>query len=151
MNDGTQTDLRHTPLHDLHRELGARLVPFAGYEMPVQYTSIIEEHRTVRSAVGLFDLSHMGELGVSGDSAVEYLRHALVTDPGTLEIGQAQYSMVCDVDGGIIDDLIAYRLADEEFLVVCNASNRTAVIEQLSRLLAEGDFSASLDDRSERT
>ena len=145
------TDLKHTPLHDLHRELGARLVPFAGYEMPVQYTSILEEHRIVRSAVGLFDLSHMGEIGVSGDSAVEFLRYALVSDPGTLEIGQAQYSMACDLDGGIIDDLIVYRLAAEEFLVVCNASNRTAVVEQLARLLAEGDFSASLDDRSDRT
>ncbi len=151
MSEPAPSNLKHTPLHDLHRELGARLVPFAGYEMPVQYTSILEEHRTVRSAVGLFDLSHMGEIGVSGDSAVEYLRHALVSDPGTLEIGQAQYSMACDLEGGIIDDLIVYRLADEAFLVVCNASNRTAVVEQLARLLAEGDFSASLDDRSDRT
>ncbi|MGI8998690.1 MAG: hypothetical protein ACR2GO_03165, partial [Candidatus Limnocylindria bacterium] len=151
MSGGGAGELRRTPLHEVHAELGARLVPFAGYEMPVQYTSIIEEHRTVRSAVGLFDLSHMGELEVSGEEAVAFLRHALVSDAGTLEINQAQYSMACDVDGGIIDDLIVYRLAAEEFLVVCNASNRTAVVEQLARLLAEGDFSASLDDRSDRT
>ncbi|MEO7296685.1 MAG: glycine cleavage system aminomethyltransferase GcvT [Candidatus Limnocylindria bacterium] len=143
--------LQHTPLHDLHRELGARLVPFAGYEMPVQYTSIIEEHRTVRSTLGLFDLSHMGELEVRGEEAVAFLRYALVSDPGALEIGQAQYSMACDADGGIIDDLIVYRRETDRYLVVCNASNRGAVVEQLTRLLETGDFGASLDDRSDGT
>ena len=143
--------LLRTPLHDLHRDLGARLVPFAGYEMPVQYTSIIDEHRTVRAGVGLFDLSHMGELEVSGEEAVAFLRYALVSDPGTLVVGQAQYSMVCEDDGGIIDDLICYRLEDDRFLVVCNASNRAAVVAQLETLLARGDFGASLEDRSERT
>lgn len=141
--------LRRTPLHDLHRELGARLVPFAGYEMPVQYRSIIEEHRTVRTAVGLFDLSHMGELSVGGDEAVAFLRHALVSDPGALEIGQAQYSMACGLDGGIIDDLIVYRRANGEYLLVCNASNRAALVEQLTTILAKGDLGASLDDRSD--
>ena len=93
--------LRHTPLHDRHVALGARMVPYAGYEMPVQYGSIIEEHRTVRSTVGVFDLSHMGEVEVRGDEAVAFLRYALVGDPGALEIGQAQYSMLCEPDGGI--------------------------------------------------
>jgi aminomethyltransferase len=144
-------ELRHTPLHDLHRELGARLVPFAGYEMPVQYTSIIEEHRTVRSAVGLFDLSHMGEIEASGDEAVAFLRYALVSDPGALEIGQAQYSMACDADGGIIDDLIVYRREESTFWVVCNAANRDAVVGQLTELLARGDFGATIEDRSDRT
>jgi aminomethyltransferase len=145
------TELQRTPLHDLHGELGARLVPFAGYEMPVQYTSIIDEHRTVRSAVGLFDLSHMGEIDIGGEEPVAFLRHALVSDPGALEVGQAQYSMACQVDGGIIDDLIVYRRADDRYLVVCNASNRTAVLEQLTGLLARGDFGATIDDRSDRT
>ncbi len=144
-------ELRRTPLHALHRELGARLVPFAGYEMPVQYTSIIDEHRTVRSAVGLFDLSHMGELEVTGEEAVAFLRYALVSDPGALEVGQAQYSMACDADGGIIDDLIVYRREEGLFWVVCNAANRDAVLEQLTELLARGDFGAHLDDRSDRT
>jgi len=143
--------LLRTPLHDLHRELGARLVPFAGYEMPVQYASIIEEHRTVRTAVGLFDLSHMGEIEVRGDEAVAFLRYALVGDPGALVIGQAQYSMACQDDGGIIDDLICYRLDDDRFWIVCNASNRAAVVTHLQALLARGDFGASLEDRSERT
>jgi aminomethyltransferase len=143
--------LRRTPLHDVHRQLGARLVPFAGYEMPVQYDSIIDEHRTVRGTVGLFDLSHMGELEIRGDEAVAFLRYALVSDPGALEINQAQYSMACDVDGGIIDDLIVYRLDDDRFWIVCNASNRAAVVEQLNSLVDRGDFGVSLDDRSDRT
>jgi aminomethyltransferase len=143
-------ELRRTPLHDLHRELGARLVPFAGYEMPVQYTSIIEEHRTVRSAVGLFDLSHMGEIEIHGEEAVAFLRYALVSDPGALEVGQAQYSMACEADGGIIDDLIVYRREENSYWVVCNASNRDAVVGQLDRLLARGDFGATVADRSEQ-
>ncbi len=142
---------RRTPLTDLHRELGARLMPFAGYEMPIQYASILEEHRTVRSAVGLFDLSHMGEIELDGPEAVAFLRHAVASDPGALVVGQAQYSMLCQDDGGIIDDLIIYRLADGRFWVVCNASNREAVVEQLNELLVRGDFDASLDDRSDRT
>jgi len=150
MSDEAAGQLSRTPLHDRHRQLGARLVPFAGYEMPVQYSSIIEEHRTVRSAVGLFDLSHMGELAVTGDEAVAFLRHALVSDPGALDIGQAQYSMACQPDGGIVDDLIVYRRDDNDFLVVCNAANRAAVVEQLTGLLAKGDFGASLEDRSDR-
>jgi aminomethyltransferase len=146
----TDADLRHTPLHDVHVDLGARMVPYAGYEMPVQYTSIIEEHRTVRSAAGLFDLSHMGELEVRGEEAVSFLRYALVSDPGTLTVGQAQYSMLCQDDGGIIDDLIAYRLDEGRYWIVCNAANRAAVLAQLTALLERGDFGASLDDRSDR-
>jgi aminomethyltransferase len=143
--------LRRTPLHDLHRELGARMVPFAGYEMPVQYESIIEEHRTVRRGVGLFDLSHMGELAVRGEEAVAFLRYAVVSDPGAMDVGQAQYSMLCDDDGGVIDDLIIYRLAEQRFMVVCNASNRFAVIDQLMTLLGDGDLAAEVEDRSDAT
>ena len=144
-------ELARTPLHDLHVESGARMVPFAGYEMPVQYRSIIDEHRTVRTAVGLFDLSHMGEVEVTGEEAVAFLRYALVSDPGALEVGQAQYSMACQEDGGIIDDLIVYRLDGGRFWVVCNASNRAAVVEQLTTLLERGDFGAVIEDRSDRT
>jgi aminomethyltransferase len=142
--------LRRTPLHDVHRALGARMVPFAGYEMPVQYASILDEHRTVRSAVGLFDLSHMGEVHVSGREALAFVRYAVVSDPGALEPGQAQYSMLCTPEGGVIDDLICYR-TDEGYMIVCNASNRDAVVAHLADLLAHGDFDATLDDRSDRT
>jgi aminomethyltransferase len=126
------------------------MVPFAGYEMPVQYRSIIEEHHTVRTGVGLFDLSHMGEILVSGSEALAFVRYAVASDPGRLEPWQAQYSMLCTEDGGIIDDLICYR-TDEGYLIVCNASNRRVVVEHLQRLVARGDFDARLDDRSERT
>jgi aminomethyltransferase len=118
--------------------------------MPVQYTSIIEEHRTVRGAVGLFDLSHMGELHLSGPEALAFARYAVVSDPGLLEPGQAQYSMLCAADGGIIDDLIVYRVEDG-YLVVCNAANHDAVAAQLRSLMAHGDFDVTLDDRSAET
>jgi aminomethyltransferase len=142
--------LRRTPLHASHLALGARMVPYAGFEMPVQYSSIIEEHRTVRSAVGLFDLSHMGELHLSGPEALAFARYAVVSDPGLLEPGQAQYSMLCAADGGIIDDLIVYRV-DDGYLVVCNAANHDAVAAQLQSLRAHGDFDVTLDDRSDGT
>jgi aminomethyltransferase len=142
--------LRHTPLHDRHVALGARMVPFAGWEMPVQYGGIIDEHRTVRSAVGLFDLSHMGEIAISGAEALAFARYALVSDPGTLEPGQAQYSMLCEESGGIIDDLIVYR-TDDGYLLVCNAANHDVVLDQLERLRGHGDFDAQLEDRSDRT
>ncbi|HET6379693.1 MAG TPA: glycine cleavage system aminomethyltransferase GcvT [candidate division Zixibacteria bacterium] len=142
--------LRRTPLHEAHLALNARMVPFAGYEMPVQYTSIIEEHRAVRTAAGLFDLSHMGEVLISGPEALSFARYAVVSDPGTLEPGQAQYSMLCTEEGGIIDDLIVYR-TDEGYLIVCNASNREAVVRHLDALRERGDFDASVEDRSDRT
>jgi aminomethyltransferase len=150
VSDAPADVLRRTALHDRHVALGARMVPFAGWEMPVQYASIIEEHRAVRSAVGVFDLSHMGEIEITGDEAVAFLRYALVSDPGALEANQAQYSMACDADGGIIDDLIVYRLEADRFWIVCNASNRSAIVEHLESLLARGDFGASLEDRSDR-
>jgi aminomethyltransferase len=135
-----------TPLTDAHRELGARLIEFGGWLMPVQYGSIIEEHRTVRERVGLFDLSHMGELYVEGPDAGEALAAALVSDPASLVIGRAHYSMICDPNGGIIDDLIVYRLGQATFLVVANAGNAAIVSDALAERI-EG-FKAILDDRS---
>ncbi len=145
-----QGTLRRTPLYDVHRALGARMVPFAGWEMPVQYASIIDEHRTVRTAVGLFDLSHMGELLISGPDALAFLGHCVISDPSSLAPGQAQYSMLCARDGGVIDDLIIYRI-HEGYLVVCNAANREAVVAHLRGLLAPGGFKATLEDRSDAT
>ena len=142
--------LKRTPLHDAHLALGARMVAYAGYEMPVQYTSIIEEHRTVRGTVGLFDLSHMGEIAVRGPEALAFTRYAVISDPALLEPGQAQYSMLCAEDGGIIDDLIVYR-TDDGYLIVCNAANHDAVVAHLAALQARGDFDATIDDRSDRT
>ena len=116
--------LLHTPLYERHVELGARMVPFAGWEMPVQYEGVIPEHRTVRMDAGVFDVSHMGELEVEGPRAGELLQSALSNDLDKLEPGQAQYTLLTNEDGGIIDDLIAYRVGECSYLLVVNASNR---------------------------
>ncbi len=137
---------RATPLRSRHVALGARMIDFGGWEMPVQYTSILLEHRAVRERAGLFDLCHMGELFVDGPDAGEALGHALVTDPPSLEVGRAHYSMICAPDGGVIDDLIVYRLAEDRFLVVANASNASVVSDALAERL-DGSRSI-LDDRS---
>jgi aminomethyltransferase len=141
--------LRATALVERHRELGARLIDFAGWDMPVSYSGILEEHRAVRERVGLFDLSHMGEVWVSGPGAASGLAAALVSDPTRLTVGRAHYSMICADDGGIIDDLIVYRVAEERFMVVPNASNREAVASALRDRLNGHD--AALDDASLRT
>ena len=138
--------LHETALIEIHRALGARLIEFGGWLMPVQYVGILEEHRAVRERAGLFDLSHMGELFVEGDDAGDALAAALVTDPRTLAIGRAHYSMICAPDGGVIDDLIVYRLAEERFLVVANAGNAPVVSDELAVRL--GGWRAVLDDRS---
>jgi len=138
--------LHETALIDIHRALGARLIEFGGWLMPVQYTGILDEHRAVRERAGLFDLSHMGELFVEGDDAGDALAAALISDPRTLAVGRAQYSMMCAADGGVIDDLIVYRLGPERFLVVANASNATVVSDELAARLV--GWRAVLDDRS---
>ncbi|HSE91891.1 MAG TPA: glycine cleavage system aminomethyltransferase GcvT [Methylomirabilota bacterium] len=115
--------LKRTPLHDVHVKAGARMVPFGGWDMPVQYTSILEEHRRVRAAVGLFDVSHMGEFEVEGAEALAALQHLTTNDVAALEVGQVQYSLLCDPDGGIVDDLTLYRLAPERYMLTVNASN----------------------------
>jgi aminomethyltransferase len=136
-------------LHAAHMALGARLIDFGGWSMPVQYRGILEEHAQVRRSAGLFDLSHMGELWVHGPGAGDALAWALVNDPRTLAVGRANYSMICAADGGIIDDLIVYRVADDRFLVVPNASNAAAVSAAVLERVA--GFDATLDDASDRT
>jgi glycine cleavage system T protein (aminomethyltransferase) len=116
--------LRRTPLYERHAALGARIVPFAGWEMPVQYTSIADEHRAVRDDAGVFDVSHMGQLKLVGDSAHAYLQSRLSNDLDRIEDGQAQYTLLTNERGGIVDDLIAYRRGADEYLLVVNASNR---------------------------
>jgi aminomethyltransferase len=146
VTEGSDAPVHLTPLTGIHRDLGARLIEFGGWLMPVQYGSIIEEHRAVRERVGLFDLSHMGELYVEGAEAGAALAAALVSDPPSLAIGRAQYSMICAPDGGIIDDLIVYRLAEARYLVVANAGNAAIVSDTLAERLK--GFKAVLDDRS---
>src|SRR6202163_4015119 len=118
--------LQRTPLHDRHVALGARMVPFAGWEMPVQYEGVIQEHRAVRTDAGAFDVSHMGEIEVEGPRARELLQSLLSNDLDRLDPGQAQYTLLTNEGGGIIDDLIVYRLEACRYLLVVNASNRDA-------------------------
>jgi len=117
------TQLRHTPLHDRHIAAGARLVPFAGWEMPVQYAGVRQEHEAVREAVGVFDVSHMGEVETRGPDALAFLQRVLSNDVSKLAVGGAQYSVLCREDGGVLDDLFTYRLADDRFLTITNAAN----------------------------
>src|SRR3712207_4126436 len=118
-----QTLLR-TPLHDRHVAAGARMVPFVGWEMPVQYAGVIPEHRAVRTDAGVFDVSHMGEIEVEGPRAHELLQSLLSNDLDRVEIGGAQYTLLTNERGGIVDDLIAYRLDAPRYLLIVNASNR---------------------------
>jgi aminomethyltransferase len=130
------TDDLRSPLHDEHVALGASLTSFAGWQMPLRYTSDIAEHTAVRTAAGLFDLSHMGELEVTGSRAAEALDHALVGNLSALEPGRARYTMIVAEDGGVLDDLVVYRLAPERFVVVANASNVAVVRDALSERFA---------------
>jgi glycine cleavage system T protein (aminomethyltransferase) len=123
--------LRRTPLYERHRALNARMVPFAGWEMPVQYEGVIPEHRAVRTDAGVFDVSHMGELEVEGPRAHELLQSLLSNDLDKVEPGGAQYTLLTNERGGIVDDLIAYRLEPGRYLLVVNASNREADFEWL--------------------
>src|SRR6058998_1261848 len=116
--------LLRTPLYDRHVTLGARLVPFAGWEMPVQYEGVIPEHKAVRSDCGVFDVSHMGEFEVEGPRATELLQATLSNDLDKIQPGQAQYTLLTNERGGIIDDLIAYRLEQFRYLLIVNAANR---------------------------
>jgi aminomethyltransferase len=125
-----QTLLR-TPLYERHVALGARLVPFAGWEMPVQYEGVIPEHRAVRTDAGVFDVSHMGELEVEGPGARDLLQAALSNDLGRIGSGQAQYTLLTNEQGGIVDDLIVYEREPERFLLIVNASNREPDFEWL--------------------
>jgi aminomethyltransferase len=136
-----------SPLHDVHAELGASFTDFAGWQMPVRYTSELAEHRAVRQAAGLFDLSHMAEIEVCGPQAAQALDHALVGNLSGVKPGRARYTMLCRADGGVLDDLVVYRLADERYLVVANAGNHDVAVAAL-RERAER-FDAEVTDRSD--
>ena len=114
--------MKRTPLYEIHQQLGAKLIEFGGWEMPVQYTSIVDEHLAVRKAAGLFDISHMGEIQISGPAAEAFLNQTLTNDVRKLSPGQGQYTLCCNEDGGVIDDLYVYRLAEAEYLLIVNAS-----------------------------
>jgi aminomethyltransferase len=158
MTDSTSiesTDRSHpvsdilSPLHAEHVALGATLTSFAGWQMPLRYSGDLAEHVAVRTAAGLFDLSHMGELEITGAQAAAALDHALVGDLTAVQVGRARYTMIVQEDGGVIDDLVVYRLAPEAFMVVANASNVDVVRDALQDRIA--GFDATLVDASRTT
>ncbi|MET8506339.1 glycine cleavage system aminomethyltransferase GcvT [Streptomyces sp. NPDC014779] len=137
---------RLTALDALHRSLGATMTDFAGWDMPLRYGSERDEHNAVRTRAGLFDLSHMGEITVTGPQAVDLLDYALVGNISTVGNGRARYTMICQEDGGILDDLIVYRLGETEYMVVANASNAQVVLDALTERAAGFDAEVR-DDR----
>ncbi len=142
------SEIRDIPLKSFHESKGARFVPFAGWNMPVQYTSIIQEHLAVRKSVGLFDVSHMGEIILTGAQCEDYLNHLLTNDFSALEIGASKYSMMCYPDGGVVDDLIVYRLGQKRYLICVNASN---IDKDFAWMLEQrSGFDVSLADESDQ-
>ncbi len=135
-----------TALHDWHEAHGARMVDFAGWHMPVQYTSIVEEHTAVRTAAGMFDIAHMGRLKFTGVDACRFLDSIVTNDVAALEVGQIRYALVCNEAGGILDDVLVYRFADFYMLVV-NASNRLKIVQWLQQ--HRGGFDVAIDDLTE--
>jgi aminomethyltransferase len=139
------TALKRTPLYDAHVAAGAKLVDFAGFQMPVQYEGVRPEHVAVRTACGVFDVSHMGEIETAGPGALDLLQRLLSNDVSKLEIGGAQYSVLCQEDGGILDDLFTYRLGDDRYLTVTNAANHESDLAWFQR--HAGEFAADVSDR----
>lgn len=138
-HDTTGTSLKRTPLYEQHRQLGARLVEFGGWEMPVQYSGILDEHRAVRERAGLFDVSHMGEFGVKGAGAQAFLQQLVPNDISRLAVNQALYTQLCLPDGGVVDDLLVYRLADTDYMLVVNAGNIDKDFAWVQKQCANGE------------
>lgn len=138
--------MQHTPLIAQHRSAGGKLVDFAGWEMPLQYSGVLDEYHTVRRTAGLFDVSHMGRLLIRGPGAMPFLQHMTTNDVSTLAVAQAHYSMVCNHDGGIKDDIFVYRLKPEDYLLCVNASNREKIVAWLDE--HRGARPVSVEDRS---
>ena len=138
--------MKQTPLYPAHSKYGARMVDFAGWNMPIQYEGIAAEHLAVRRGAGLFDVSHMGEVRVTGGGATDFLRFATLNDPAKLTPGRGQYSMLPNDKGGLIDDLYIYCEDEDDYLVVCNAANTPQVVPHLQKL--SGDYDARVVDES---
>jgi aminomethyltransferase len=139
--------LKRTPLYELHRELGARMVEFGGWEMPVQYSGIIEEHLAVRRAVGLFDVSHMGEIEIRGPEALALVEYVTTNQASRLNAGQAQYSAMLYEHGGFVDDLLVHKVADDHYFLCVNASNQE---KDYRHILRYNRFRAEVEFTSDR-
>lgn len=139
-------EVKQVPLNDVHAKLGAKMVPFAGFNMPVRYSSDIEEHMAVRNGVGVFDVSHMGEFTLKGPNALDLIQRVTSNDASKLESKQAQYSCLPNENGGIVDDLIVYKIKDEDYLIVVNASNIDKDWEWISRFNSKGVDMKNISD-----
>ena len=144
------TDLKKTPFHAFHLEHGAKMVPFAGYDMPLHYGSLLEEHRAVRTAAGMFDVSHMGRVRFTGRHARRLLETVCTRKLSDMTPGQCRYSLVCNERGGALDDVIIYRFEDD-WMMVCNASNRDKIVAHLHAVAARTDMSVRIDDQTDKT
>ncbi|HEX9015715.1 MAG TPA: glycine cleavage system aminomethyltransferase GcvT [Chloroflexota bacterium] len=150
----SDTTLRRTPLFEMHRRAGAKMIDFGGWEMPVQYSGIVAEHRQVRESAGMFDVSHMGRVFVSGRDAGEFLQLLVTNDAGSLAPLHAIYTLICNRAGGVRDDVIVSRLGETQYMVVPNASNREKVLEWIGELLTgfhEGSADVEVTDRTTET
>jgi aminomethyltransferase len=139
-------EAKHVPLNDLHVKLGGKMVPFAGYNMPVRYSSDIEEHMTVRKSVGVFDVSHMGEFAIKGPNALDLIQRVTTNDASKLVDGQAQYSSLPNETGGLVDDLIVYKIKENDYLLVVNASNIEKDWSWISKFNTKGAAMENLSD-----
>lgn len=141
--------MKETPLNQIHRELGARMVDFGGWDMPVQYSGVIEEHLAVRQAAGLFDVSHMGEVEVTGPNALAFIQYLTINDASKLVDGQIQYSAFCYPEGGVVDDVTLYRFNESRFLFCVNASNTDKDFAWMQKILSESAMTdVTLSNRS---
>ena len=143
--------IKTTPLHAVHVALGAKMMPFAGFDMPVQYSGIIDEHHAVRQAAGLFDVSHMGEVFVRGPQAFEFVQRLVTNDAAKLYDGKAMYTVMCREDGGAVDDLLVYRMAEDDYMLVINASNIEKDLAHLRAHHEASGFKCSIEDASDST
>jgi aminomethyltransferase len=139
--------LRTTPLHDIHRRLGAKMVDFEGWHMPVQYSGVLEEHRAVRERVGLFDVSHMGEIEICGSEALQFVNYVTTNDASKLNSGQAQYSALLYEHGGFVDDILVHKVADDSFFLCVNAANQD---KDFAHIAAHNNFKATAENAGDR-
>ena len=138
--------MKKTKFYDIHVKNGAKIVEFAGYQMPIQYSSIIAEHKTVRTSVGVFDVSHMGEVFIRGDEALDFVQEITINDASKLNDGRVQYSAMCYEDGGIVDDLLVYRISKNKFMLVINGAN---IEKDVNWMKGNNKFDVEVDDQSD--
>ncbi|MBT3923153.1 MAG: glycine cleavage system aminomethyltransferase GcvT [Nitrospinaceae bacterium] len=149
MSQETSTNLKRTPVNAIHKELGGKLVPFAGWEMPIQFQGVIQEHQSVREGVGIFDVSHMGEIEIQGPSAKKLIQHLVTNDIESMQDNQALYTLMCLENGGVVDDLLVHRFSDDHYFLCVNASNSDKDFQWIMQ--NAGSYDATIRNTSQNT